>query len=171
MPFFIPIAIGVAVAGAAAASAVGVAVKKRADRKRQQREDAHPETPARERGQGEQPSTRPAQRPWRQQSQTAERRQRPQRENPGPQPVKQKQCPGKQSDCQPTERLRQQQPQAAEEQQRPQRQDEYHLVAEDLPDGVVKTRCGKLMDKTVVHGPGHLPCSQCYQASNPAHKR
>ncbi len=85
--------------------------------------------------------------------------------------VQARQRRARQLDDRPAQRLRRQQSQTEERHQRPQRQDEYHLVAEHLPNGLVRTRCGKSMDKALVHGPGHLPCSQCYKASNPAHKR
>ena len=39
---------------------------------------------------------------------------------------------------------------------------EYHVKAEDLPDGRVRTGCGKVIPASDVYGPGHKPCRQCY---------
>lgn len=69
MVMFIPAAVGLAVA---AAGVVGVAIKKRKDKKKRQRESAHPETAERQSPAG------PAQRPRQRQSQTAEQHRRPQ---------------------------------------------------------------------------------------------
>ena len=41
--------------------------------------------------------------------------------------------------------------------------DEYHRVAEDLPEGMVKTRCGKVVHKSRVYGPGRSPCRMCWR--------
>ena len=125
MPFFIPVAIGAAVAGVAAAGAIGTVVKKRRDKKKRQREDAHPEPPVRQGVQGERSSARPAQ--------------RPQRANPVPKPVRQEQHPRTQLDDRPIQRLGQQQPQTTEHRESSQRQNEYHLVAEHLPEDMVRT--------------------------------
>ena len=161
MPFFIPIAIGVAVVGAATVGVVSAAVKRKADRKKHQRADAHPKEAERKSKTKWDSSAQSPQRPQQQQAQNVW----PQRESAGQKVVKPEQRGASDEDVQ---RPRQQRSESAA---RPQRQDEYHLVAEHLANGLVRTRCGKSMGKELVHGPGHLPCAQCYQASKRSHKR
>ena len=45
----------------------------------------------------------------------------------------------------------------------PVKRDEYHLVAEYLPNGMVRTRCGVIMPAETGYGPGRRPCGLCHQ--------
>ena len=163
MPFFIPLAIGVAVVGVAAAGAV---VKKRADKKKQRRKNVAPKPAPQEQPHYGDVHGRPAQR----QQWQADKEKR-QRENLISEPSDVRATPTKATPSRTTQPSPDQLSKNPEENQRPQRQDEYHLIAEHLSNGMVKTRCGKSMDEAIVHGPGHLPCSQCYRSSNRTSKR
>ena len=48
----------------------------------------------------------------------------------------------------------------------PVKRDEYHLVAEYLPNGMVRTGCGAIMPAETVYGPEHRPCGLCYQPTS-----